>query len=256
MAEVSYDDLASGYDRRYVEHDYPGIDALVREQLKPGHAVLEVGCGTGHWVSRMAALGARATGLDPSAGMLSRARRPGDSATFVGGRAEALPFDAARFDCVFVINAMHHFDDRAAFVREAHRVLAPVGRLIVMGLDPSQPGDRWFVYDYFPRTLELDRARYPSADDLRTLCSQSGFAHVETRVAEHIQIEKPASEYLQSGEQMRTFTSQLLLLDDPEFEAGIDRIRKDAARADEPEAPLVLHADLRIHATLACKAEG
>ena len=47
------------------------------------------------------------------------------------GNAEALVFDAESFDRIHCLEAAFHFD-RAAFLREAHRVLRPGGRLVLV----------------------------------------------------------------------------------------------------------------------------
>jgi ubiquinone/menaquinone biosynthesis C-methylase UbiE len=47
-------------------------------------------------------------------------------------------------------------------VDEVRRVLRPGGRLMSIGLDPHEKRDRWFVYDFFPETLELDLNRFPA----------------------------------------------------------------------------------------------
>ncbi|MDD9968397.1 MAG: class I SAM-dependent methyltransferase [Myxococcales bacterium] len=246
---VDYDSVAGGYDRRYVEHDYPGIDTTLRGCLSSRQSVLEVGCGTGHWVQRLSALGHAARGLEPSAGMARQAYARG--APVVRGRAEALPFAAESFQLVCAINAMHHFADRERFVHEALRVLRPGGQLLVVGMDPSRGEDAWFVYDYFDGTLEHDRTRYPGTATIGELCTSAGFVEYNARVAEHIRIEKPATEYLASGAHMRSFTSQLVALDDRTFEAGIERIRHAERQAAARGDSLVLQADLRLFATIA-----
>jgi sarcosine/dimethylglycine N-methyltransferase len=48
----------------------------------------------------------------------------------VRGDATRLPFAAARFDACVSQEALLHIADKAAVLREAHRVLAPGGRLV------------------------------------------------------------------------------------------------------------------------------
>ena len=99
--------------------------------------------------------------LDVSHQMLARARTQASQAELVQGRAEHLPWGNALFDRVFCINAFHHFRDKLAFLAEARRVLRPNGRVLVVGLDPHSESDRWFIYDYFTGTREIDKCRYP-----------------------------------------------------------------------------------------------
>ena len=49
---VDYDHIARTYDRRYQEYQYPGVEQALLQfaASRPGLQVLEVGCGTGHWL--------------------------------------------------------------------------------------------------------------------------------------------------------------------------------------------------------------
>jgi len=98
--------------------------------------VLDVGCGEGLLVRRLASAAARVVGLDPSAVALERARRAepsGTSTRFVEGTAEALPFPDMSFDTVVFFNSLHHvpLESMDAALAEAARVLRPGGVLYV-----------------------------------------------------------------------------------------------------------------------------
>lgn len=102
--------------------------------LEAGARVLDVGCGTGilarHATRRVGTSGYVA-GVDPNDGMLAVARRLAPLIDWRLGRAEALPFDDARFDCVASQFAMMFFTDRGSAVAEMHRVLAPGGAVAI-----------------------------------------------------------------------------------------------------------------------------
>ncbi|MEJ2209772.1 MAG: methyltransferase domain-containing protein, partial [Anaerolineae bacterium] len=69
---VDYDRVAPGYNRRFVGGGTRGVGlalGALAGELRPG-CILEVGCGTGHWLAGLAAAGRRLYGLDLSAGML------------------------------------------------------------------------------------------------------------------------------------------------------------------------------------------
>src|SRR5262249_13934533 len=71
-----YDALASGYDRRYQNFSYRETEETLAAFLgdAPVDAVLEVGCGTGHWLTWLGGRASRRIGVDASAGMLARAK--------------------------------------------------------------------------------------------------------------------------------------------------------------------------------------
>lgn len=254
---VNYDAVAPSYDRRYAIHEYGGVAEAVLRFAAPRVGdpegwlpdVLEVGCGTGHWLAALAPHARTVAGLDPSAGMLARARAAAPGASLVRGRAEALPWRAATFDRVLAVNALHHFAAPHAFVAEARRVLRPGGGLLVIGLDPHTGRDRWWIYEHFPSALAIDRARYPSTARLRTLLAEAGFVGGETTVAQHWPASLPVAEAEARGLLARESTSQLAVLDAAEYAAGVARIR--AMPATDAGEPPLLEADLRVYATAA-----
>src|SRR2546421_3621082 len=116
---IDYDAIAPNYDRRYAENEYGGVERAVLAFVGAATgAVLEVGCGTGHWLGVLDGLGRRGAGslgIDRSWGMLERARRAMPAAALVRAEAERLPCRSASADRLFCVNAFHHFVDKAAF---------------------------------------------------------------------------------------------------------------------------------------------
>ncbi len=103
-------------------------------QVARGDRVIDVACGTG--VLARAALEAAGpdgdvVGLDLNPGMLAVARRVAPDIAWHEGRAEALPFEAGRFDAALSQFGLMFFEDRRAALLEMWRVLAPGGRLAV-----------------------------------------------------------------------------------------------------------------------------
>src|ERR1019366_3476589 len=102
---TDYDRIADRFDTRYRVYAYDGVrETLLGFLGQQPSAVLEVGCGTGHWLDCRAKAFAEPSvlvGLDPSLPMLTRARGAAPSAHLVQARAEDLPWADARFDRVF-----------------------------------------------------------------------------------------------------------------------------------------------------------
>lgn len=249
---VDYDAIAGTYDQRYVGNDYSGVEnALIAFAAQnPGFHVLEVGCGTGHWLRLLRERGIRATGLDASAQMLARAYAQDRRAAVVHGHAEALPWTAESFDRLFCVNAFHHFRDKRTFVTEARRVLRPGGRLMTIGLDPHTELDRWYVYEHFEPVLELDRRRYIATGQIRQWMNAVGFVDVVTREVQHLPVRLPARAAIEQGRLDKNATSQLSLLTDEQYQQGIERIRKAIESAEASGRMFYLTADLRLYATV------
>ena len=110
--------------------------AVERTRTGPGDHVVDVGSGPGSTARRASKAGARVTGVEPAGVMRDLARRlsrragPGPI-EYVEGTAEALPLDDGAATVLWSIATVHHWQDVAAGVAEAHRVLAPGGRLLV-----------------------------------------------------------------------------------------------------------------------------
>jgi ubiquinone/menaquinone biosynthesis C-methylase UbiE len=105
--------------------------------------ILDVGCGTGLLLERLAGRG-ETVGVDLSTSMLTRAARrrraTGTRATLVCGDVQRLPFRDDAFDSVvstFAINAVPDLEDAFA---EMLRVLQPGGSLAFISVGESQRG--------------------------------------------------------------------------------------------------------------------
>ena len=245
-----YDAIADAYGRRYSRNDYSGVERALTAFVgtHPDVRVLEVGCGTGHWLRMLVEKGIRAAGLDASIGMLAYAR---DDARcpVVHGLAEQLPWASASFDRLFCVNALHHFQNKAAFAAEARRVLRPGGQMMTIGLDPHAGVDHWYVYEYFEPAFLTDTRRYLATNEIRDIMQAAGFVDCATHEIQHIPARLPARTALEQGRLDRSATSQLSLLTDEQYGLGIDRIRKEIESAEAVGDTLYLTADLRLYAT-------
>lgn len=124
--------------RRHAEQ----VSAIVAEvDLRPGEAVLEIGFGPGIGLVALAraAAGGQVAGIDPSAVMVTAARRRvrrfGPRMDVREGTAAALPWDEAHFDAVCAINSVQLWQPRIGSMSEVLRVLKPGGRLVLGVID-------------------------------------------------------------------------------------------------------------------------
>jgi ubiquinone/menaquinone biosynthesis C-methylase UbiE len=133
---------------------YRAIAAVIAAEVPDGSRLLDVGCGPGEVLARVARTAPRieTTGLDVDGAMIERAERKADRAvaggaanrpTFVIADAAAMPFPDDSFDVVVSSFAIHHWPDRAAGLGEMMRVLRPGGRAIVWDIAPphATPSD-------------------------------------------------------------------------------------------------------------------
>ena len=99
-----------------------------------GLNVLDVGCGTGRMTEVLAKHGARVTGLDIDAAMLTLAQGR-TSAPLVLGNAAALPIRDGAFGLAVAVTLCEFVDDVPAVFAELARVVRPGGRFIVGSLN-------------------------------------------------------------------------------------------------------------------------
>lgn len=97
---------------------------LMQQVLKaePGQALLDAGCGTGHFSRRLAGLGLRVTGIDPDAEAIEFAAQQSVSIEYLTGSATSLPFPDASFDHVAAITSLCFIDNPVLAVEEMWRV--------------------------------------------------------------------------------------------------------------------------------------
>jgi SAM-dependent methyltransferase len=205
-----------------------------------------VGCGTGRWLADLRPLTQQLYGLDFSGGMLAQARRRDGRLHLIQGRGGRLAFAAATFDLLYCVNAIHHFDGQRAFVFEARRLLRPGGALAVVGMDPHSGQDRYYLYHYFEGVFETDLARFPSKGMVLEWMAAAGFAQVEWRVVERILDHKVGRAALDDPFLHKDTTSQLTLLSDAAYAAGLRRIEAALEAAEDAREQLIFPVDISI----------
>jgi ubiquinone/menaquinone biosynthesis C-methylase UbiE len=136
-ARSYYDDFSKSYDRSRRTGYHRMIDDLELEALAPyakGARVLELGCGTGLILERIAPIAGEAIGIDFSEGMARRAKERGLEVRI--GHIHALPFDEDRFDLTYAFKVLAHVPQVESAIREAVRVTRPGGLLLLELYNP------------------------------------------------------------------------------------------------------------------------
>jgi ubiquinone/menaquinone biosynthesis C-methylase UbiE len=137
-----FDRWASTYDWIFPSVFYQAIHKRLLEHVNlPNRAnVLDLGCGTGRLLDRLADRfpDLRGTGLDFSPEMLRQARQRNHHhprLIYVQGNAEALPFADSQFDAVFNTLSFLHYPKPEQVFSEVSRVLNPGGHFYLV--DPT-----------------------------------------------------------------------------------------------------------------------
>jgi SAM-dependent methyltransferase len=233
-----------------------------------GERVLDLACGTGI-VARVVAgrLGAERniTAIDLNPNMLAVARaaaeREGLQVDWHEGRAEQLPFPDGAFDLVLCQFGLMFFADRPAALAEAHRVLAPGGRLF---LNVWQGLDRHPFYrtldDVIQRRLDVSALQaifaLGDAEELRSLLAGAGFGGIQIDPASRTARFPDPPGFLAGEIAVDTAAiPSMQQMDERDRQAMLDAIREDM------EAPLEEvtrddHVVLEFHAHVAGARRG
>ncbi len=108
-------------------------------RLAPRARYVDLGIGDGMLTLMLAEVAESVTAVDISNEMLDqlslRARRKGIANIETAlGDIEDLPMPSGSFDVAVMSQALHHAEDPARALREAHRVLVPGGRILILDL--------------------------------------------------------------------------------------------------------------------------
>jgi ubiquinone/menaquinone biosynthesis C-methylase UbiE len=174
-----WDHYASHYDRFFEFKPHRRL-SLSLAAIQPGESVLICGCGTGsdfEFLPRDASILA----VDASPAMLeiaeAKARSFGHNARFEVMDATRLNLETERFDVVVLHLIVAVVPDHAAVLREAARVLKPLGRIALFDKYFSGPGNPRLIR----RLLEPLMARLATSINapIPKLAAQAGLRFVQ-----------------------------------------------------------------------------
>src|SRR5512133_3283239 len=169
--------VARGYDelRPADANWWEVFELLAREGDLAGRRVLDIGCGTGRAAEALVERGSRVWGVEPEPEMAALARER--VSTVKVAPAARLPFKDAWFERALMWLVVHLVDRPRAFA-EAARVLGPDGRLAVGTFHPLH-FERYWLKAFFPSLEAIDKARFPSPEELDSELQAAGFDRVE-----------------------------------------------------------------------------
>ena len=153
--------------------DVPPRDLLARAQVGDGHAVLDVGAGTGNIAVRAAAAGALVVGLDPTAELFEagrrRAQEAGQIVGWVDRAADDLFWDDNRFDRVLSAFGVQFAPRPESVARQLARVCRVGGRIGLVSWTPTgQVGELFAILD------ESTPMQWGDEDRVRELFEDTG----------------------------------------------------------------------------------
>ena len=146
------------------EEKFRGSEELIKERqkkylkfinplkiLKDEVKALDIGCGRGEWISLLNENGFNARGIDINESMVKVASQKGLNAAVSDALGELKSLEENSLDIITAFQVVEHikFDDVLELIKEAKRVLAPCGILILETPNPENimVGTQWFYLD-------------------------------------------------------------------------------------------------------------
>ena len=161
-----FNDLASDWDvhEDYLPNQQRLSDMIECLDIHPGHAVLDIGTGTGIAIDPLKeAVGSAGTvfGIDLSIQMLSKVS--GAHSGLILGDCQTLPVQASSLDVIFAFSVVPHIDKVEQFIKQCGRVLKTGGLLVILHFmsreiinDFHRKAGTAVQYDTLPCCGELD----------------------------------------------------------------------------------------------------
>ena len=148
-------------------------------------AILDIGCGGGRTVRKLAAMApvGKVVGVDYSAASVAVSRETNAEDIAAGrvqiepGSVAALPFPDGTFDLVTAVETHYYWPDLPANMREVLRVLK-TGGVFVLIAETYRGGPLRLLYGV---VMPLLRAAFLSDAEHRDLLTQAGFSEVTTK---------------------------------------------------------------------------
>lgn len=158
--------------------------ALQNITIPRNATILDVGCGGGRTVQRLAELApdGKVVGLDKSAASVAAAKETNATEIEAGrvqieqGSVAAMPFPDRTFDILTAVETHYYWPDLPANVREVLRVLKPGGTFLLIA-ETYRGGPFKWLYGMVMPLL----GAFLSDEEHRNLLTESGFTEVATK---------------------------------------------------------------------------
>jgi ubiquinone/menaquinone biosynthesis C-methylase UbiE len=161
-----YDLTAQMYEERYAEEQEAKYRASLENLKIERCSILDVGCGSGLFFSKVAAQASLVVGVDISRKLLLKAKERADvfgNVSIIQADTDYLPFKESAFDMVFAFTVLQNMPRPAETLQQLKQAATVDGQIVVTGLK------RAFTLPTFMDVLESSKLRVVSFVDREDL---------------------------------------------------------------------------------------
>jgi ubiquinone/menaquinone biosynthesis C-methylase UbiE len=221
MQQIDYNEISKIYDD-VREGDIVLINNFLEEMPKhQALKVLDIGCGTGNYADLLQkvtqAAGWQVYGIDPSEGMIEKARKKNSHIVFQRGSAEEILWACDFFDFIYMTDVIHHIPDIHRVFLEIQRVLKSSGKVCIVTQSHRQIQARP-IAKFFPGTVRVDRERYPNIHEILDAAYSAGLLFLKQETLFEGDAIELNEEYLELVR--KKGYSMLHLIPEEEYQAG------------------------------------
>jgi SAM-dependent methyltransferase len=152
--------------------------------IEPASTILDVGCGGGRTIARLASMApaGKVFGIDYAPASVAVARETNREGIEEGridiqlGTVSALPYPDETFDLVTAVETHYYWPNLARDVGEVKRVLKPGGRFVIIAETYRGRRNDWM---YRPTMTLVLRAAYLTPDEHKQLLMGAGYHDVQ-----------------------------------------------------------------------------
>jgi len=180
-ARAHFDQLAGRFGKDYVPgRSWKGLAEALIKSLNY-ECVADLGAGEGTLSQLLAQRAKKVIAIDLSPKMVEYSQALADSnglknLEFRIGDIESPPIDSHAVDLAILSQALHHAENPQRAIDEAHRILKPGGRIIILDLLQHNFAEA--------RELYADRWLGFSESQLFSMLEKAGFTEIETLIAD------------------------------------------------------------------------
>lgn len=225
MQPVNYNEISKIYDD-VREGDVILVNHFLQELPSDDFLrVLDIGCGTGNYTDLFQRVTQvkhyRVYGIEPSEGMINKARQKNSQVTFKQATAEDIPFEDNLFDFVYMTDAIHHIPDIRKMFLEIQRILKPQGKVCIATQSHQQIESRP-IAQFFPGTVRVDKERYPDIDEVIAAAQFGGLVYLKQEILFEQEAVELGTGFLELAR--KKGYSMLHLLTEQEYQTGLSKL--------------------------------